>query len=125
MVGEQQFTVNFPNIGQIIEIESLKQGLTSNRYGNMAASGIGTMFVALDLVDTIAFMQVMLPNMKATQGIANYAVADITQLRALVDAYKKDIEPWYVENLNGIKSIAKTDGQNNRTDQTADVSAEG
>ena len=37
-VGERTFVVKFPNVGQIIDMESLKQALTNNRYGQMAAN---------------------------------------------------------------------------------------
>ena len=47
---QKKFTINgatfiakFPNVGQLIDLESFKQALTSNRYGQMAASGVASM----------------------------------------------------------------------------------
>lgn len=41
-IGEKTFTAQFPNVGQLIDLESLKQALTNNRYGVMAASGVAS-----------------------------------------------------------------------------------
>ena len=43
-IGEKSFTVSFPNVGQIIDVESLKQALTGGRYGVMASSGVASMY---------------------------------------------------------------------------------
>ena len=49
-IGSKSFVAKFPNVGQIIDIDSMKQALSSNRYGNMAASGVVSAYFALDLI---------------------------------------------------------------------------
>ena len=46
-IGQKEFIAKFPNVGQMLDMESLKQALTNNRYGVMAASGIRSMYKAL------------------------------------------------------------------------------
>ena len=76
-IGEKTFIANFPNIGQIIDLESLKQAITSNRYGQMAASGIASMYYALDLVDAIAFYQIVVPDQHMYRQVGNSIAVNV------------------------------------------------
>ena len=104
-IGEKVFVANFPNIGQIIDLESLKQALTSNRYGQMAASGIASMYYALDLVDAIAFYQIVVPEVAKYYDIRNYASLSVDKSKDLVDAYQQQIKPWFDKTLNQLRGI--------------------
>lgn len=115
-IGEKTFIANFPNIGQIIDLESLKQALTGNRYGQMAASGIASMYYALDLVDAIAFYQIVVPEVAKYYDIRNYASLSVDKSKALVEAYQQQIKPWFDETLNELKGIA-TDGGTTNTEK--------
>ena len=115
-IGEKVFIANFPNIGQIIDLESLKQALTGNRYGQMASSGIVSMYYALDLVDAIAFYQIVVPEVAKYYDIRNYASLSVDKSKALVEAYQQQIKPWFDETLNELKGIA-TDGGTTNTEK--------
>lgn len=97
--NDKKFIVKFPNVGQLMDIESLKMALTGGKYGTFAASGIKSMYFVLDMVDAISFFSVMCPRLKnfITQEDVD---ADYTQMKPesvkpLVDIYKKDVMPWY------------------------------
>ena len=100
----KKFSVKFPNVGQIMDIEALKMGLTGGKYGTFAASGIKSMYFVLDMVDAIAFFSVMCPRLKnfITEEDADkdYTQMNPTSVKPLVDIYKRDVMPWY----NGIMS---------------------
>lgn len=115
-IGEKTFIANFPNIGQIIDLESLKQALTSNRYGQMVASGVASMYYALDLVDAIAFYQIVVPEVAKYFDIRNYASLSVDKAKELVDAYQNQIKPWFDATLNELKGIA-TDGGTTDTEK--------
>lgn len=105
-------TVKFPNVGQIIEIESLKQALTLNRYGAMAVSGVRSAATALDLVDAISFFQVMCPEIG--KSLPNsYTAIDDPELAANISAvYRQDIAPWFNRILNQLNGItSEVDGE--------------
>ncbi len=61
----------------------------------MSASGIKSMYMALDLVDAIAFYQVCVPAVSKYFDIKNYANLELDQIKDLVDAYLNQIKPWY------------------------------
>lgn len=113
-IGEKEFTAKFPNVGQIIDLESFKQALTSNRYGQMAASGVSSMYNALDIVDAIAFYQIVTPEVGKYYDIKNYATLQLDKISALIKAYNEQIRPWYDDTMNELKGINKND----RTAQT-------
>lgn len=112
------YVVKFPNVGQTIDIEALKQALTANRYGAMAASGVRSMSVALDLVDSIAFLNVMCPEIGRTLPQTNtYTSIDDPVLAAELSAlYREQIAPWYNDILNQLQGIG-----DNAADKAADA----
>lgn len=118
-VGEKTFEAKFPNVGQIIDMESLKQALTNNRYGVMAASGIASMYMALDMVDAIAFLQVCVPSVAKYYDIKNYTALEPEKIQDLVTAYTQEIKPWYDSVMNELRGVAKDGG--NKTETSTDA----
>lgn len=114
-IGEKKFVVNFPNVGQILDMESLKQALTDNRYGAMVVSGIASMYHALDLVDTIVFFQVCIPSIAKYYNIQNYTSLSLDKIQDLVKVYKEEIKPWYEKVMSDLKEVVKNENES-RTD---------
>lgn len=111
-IGEKSFVVNFPNVGQMIDIESMKQSLTGNRYGSMASSGIASMYMALDIVDTIAFLSVCVPDMAKYYNIQDYSTLPADKMNQYVKIYKEELLPWYNKILMELRGI--TDDSENQ-----------
>lgn len=101
-IGEKTFTVNFPNVGQMIDIESMKQALTNNKYGAMAASGVLTAYIVLDAVDAISFFQVCIPDFARYYNITNYTDLANEKVKEITDVYRKEIKPWYTKILRSL-----------------------
>ena len=104
-IGEKSFIVNFPNVGQMIDIESMKQSLTGNRYGSMASSGIASMYLALDIVDTIAFLTICVPDIAKYYNITDYSSLSSDKINTYVTVYKEQILPWYNKILMELRGI--------------------
>lgn len=111
-IGEKTFTVQFPNVGQLIDLESLKQALTGNRYGVMAASGVASMYYVLDLVDAIAFLQVCVPSVAKYYDIKNYTTLAPEQLKELVETYQNELKPWFDGIMAELRGIDLNNGGN-------------
>jgi len=105
------FTVKFPNVGQTIDMESLKQALTNGNYGLMVASNIGTMNHALDLVDTVVFFQVCCPQVKNAFGDdlpkGGLIELSIDACKDLVKCYREEVFPWYNSTLRELYDTTK------------------
>lgn len=107
----EKITVNFPNVGQMIDMESLKQSLTGNKYGAMSASGVKSMFYALDMVDSLSFFEVMCPKVKRILGVKSFTEMNPEDMKPLVEAYKKHIAPWYDKLLQDLYRIGENVGE--------------
>jgi hypothetical protein len=109
-VGEKTFVVNFPNVGQLIDIESMKQALTNGRYGAMAASGIFSAYIILDVVDAISFFKVCVPEFAQYYNIQNYTNMNNEKMKELTQIYRDEIKPWYDSILKSLSSITNEQG---------------
>ena len=107
----EKITVDFPNVGQMIDMESLKQSLTGNKYGAMSASGVKSMFYALDMVDALAFFEVMYPKIKKILGVKSFTEMNPEDMKPVVKAYKEHIAPWYDKLLQDLYSIEENVGE--------------
>lgn len=101
----REFFVKFPNVGQLIDLESLKQALTNGRYGIMASSGIASMYRALDMVDAIAFFQVCAPNIARQLDIRSYTEMDVDGAQDFLTLYTEQIRPWLDGVMGELKSV--------------------
>lgn len=119
-IGERTFIVSFPNVGQIIALESTKQALTDNRYGQMAASGVASMYYALDLVDTVAFFQVCGTDVLKHYDIRNAASVAPDKLEMFVRVYAEQIKPWLDETFKALRGLSNTSDGNGGKDSGAE-----
>lgn len=103
-IGQKEFVAKFPNVGQMLDMESLKQALTNNRYGVMAASGIRSMYKALDTVDAIAFFQVCAPEVAKYFSIESYIALSQDKIKVYVDAYNEQIKPWFEQLMQELEN---------------------
>jgi len=106
-IGNKEFTAKFPKVGQIIDMDAMKQAISGNSYGSMVASGLASAYYALDLIDAITFYQVVTPEVGRYYNINNFADLELEEIQDLLNAYKEQIQPWYVETMNEIKGLAK------------------
>lgn len=106
-IGSRNFIIKFPNVGQLIDLESLKLALTNNRYGNMAASGIASMYDALDMVDAIAFYTIVVPEVAKYYNIENFSTTQIDNVSELIKVYLQDIKPWFNDTMKELKNVSK------------------
>lgn len=98
-IADQQFQVKYPNVGQLLEIENKKMFLSAGEYGNYVGAPIKTisMQFVIDLIDALAHFSVLIPGLSKKLSVSTYLEIDAMSGKALVDAYKKQFEPWYNE----------------------------
>lgn len=94
-----KFEVGIPNIGEYIQIESLKQALTQGRYALMAYGALETSEKALDLVDAIVYFTVLAGEkflktygVKSHEELLNMSIVDSQEL---TNQYKEVYAPFY------------------------------
>lgn len=62
---DKEYEVRYPLPGDMLQIESLKQILTNNTYGQLSKSGHDTAEQFLDLVDAFSYFTVLVPELGA------------------------------------------------------------
>lgn len=107
----EKVTVNFPNVGQMIDMESLKQSVTGNKYGSMSASGVKSMFFALDMVDALCFFEIMCPKLKRILEVKSFTEMSPEDMKPVVAAYKEHVAPWYNKLLQDLYNIGESNGK--------------
>lgn len=99
-----QYTVPFPNAGQLLEIESMKILLTGGTYGQLARSEHKTATEMLDLVDAVAYFHVLIPAFKNVLPIEKFAETDAVMSAKVRKAFVNVYYPFF-EKVN--KDIEK------------------
>ena len=92
----------FPNIGQSIRIENMKQTLSEGRYAIMAYSGMKTTDDMLDIIDSICYLSNVIPDFYTNLGINTHQDLlnmdrDSPILNEVLSQYKDVYQPFYNE----------------------------
>lgn len=98
----KRFTVKeFPTVGQLMEIDSLKSTLSKGQYHIMVKSNLKSTLFALSLIDAVATFSVLLGG-EFHKHISNLigegkTVYDLPggNAKELANAYDKVFMPWY------------------------------
>ena len=95
----------YPTIGQLMKIETLKMELSDGKYFEMAQSNFTTSVFVLDLIDAISTFSTLSRN----NFIESYqdfipkggSILDIpgSEARLIVEQYRKKFVPWYKEYM--------------------------
>lgn len=101
------YTLPSINPGHIIDIETTKASITNGRYGDIIKSGTIHGTIALDLIEAISFILVLIPSFKDKLNIESIFKLDLVFMKELVSIYKKEIAPWYNIHIDLLKEDTK------------------
>lgn len=106
------YIIKFPNVGQIIDIETRKAALSSGQYSRFAEVGTISSFMAKNYVDVIAVFSVLTPQL--IKDLRKESLFDLTpqEMVELTEIYNKQYFPWYNEWMN----LVSADNTNNKKD---------
>lgn len=92
-IGQNQFLATYPNVGQKLQIESLKMFFSNNMYGDLARSQHLTGNLMLDMIDAYAYLMVCCPTLGLKKEDFNNVTPELETTFIL--AYKTEFFPWY------------------------------
>lgn len=92
--GGKEYEVQFPSVGQLQDIESMKIALTNGRYADMAIGGLTTHIFALDSADAISYLSVLIPSLKDDLKVKSWRDLDALTAKQLIKDYKKFMSDW-------------------------------
>lgn len=99
-----KYTISFPTIQQIIDIENLKQLLTSGQYGTLARAKTQQADQVLNYVDAVATFSVLVPGLSKAISQNDLMSLDILKSAELSHQYVTVFYPWYEEIQTAIKN---------------------
>jgi len=105
------YNIPFPNVGQLMDIESFKIAYTNGKYIDMAMSNLKAHGFALDVADTIAYLSVLIPDLRKDLKIDNWRNIDPFVAKELVKIFKADFIPWFKPLLDDLYSYNQEDAE--------------
>lgn len=122
-IGEKEYNVSFPNVGQMMEIEAAKMALTNGKYIEFSMSMLKTHVYLLDVTDAVSYLSILIPDLKKDLGIANWRNVHPSKLKVIVKAYKEKFIPWYKEIFDDLYSYNEENKEKDG-EQTKETSGE-
>lgn len=101
------YTLKYPTIGQVVDIETWKLTISKGKYLQMVGAGnLKAMEEALDYVDMCSYFLVLCPD------LIRDAKVDLTSLDTLdsveiMDVYKTQFVPWWNNYLKAVRPEKK------------------
>jgi len=117
-IKDNNYVVNYPSVGQFLDIESSKVNLTRGAFGEMVRSGTNKALDAVLMAEVIAHFIVLLPELNENLKAKNLSSLDIVDFVELVKVYKGEIKPWidgwykvYNEAIEKVKDDKEEKGE--------------
>jgi hypothetical protein len=86
-----EFEIQFPNIGQLIDIETRKALISSGQYNNLKKSDS---FI-LPYIDILATFIILIPDLVTLLRVESLFDLNLKELKELKNIYEKQYKPWY------------------------------
>lgn len=88
-IGPKKYEVGYPNVGQKLDIENLKNILTGGRYGEIGRASTITANKVLDLVDAVSFFSVLIPELRDAANPDSFTKMDAMVQQRYIKAFTK------------------------------------
>lgn len=88
-IDDQDYAIGYPNVGQQMEIESMKLLLSANKYAQIGTANSRTGNQLLDLIDAVSYFSVMVPSLKPKLELKDFAQIDVLFQKKLTKAFYK------------------------------------
>jgi hypothetical protein len=96
-VKGNQYTVDFPNVGNFQKIEALKQVLSSGMYRSMIDAGTVSSTDALDMIDIQAYLSVLCPKLIKDLKCNSFEDLGLEDYLELRNIYREQFSPWWLK----------------------------
>ena len=93
----ETYTVSYPKIGQMIDMESRKSMLSHGQYSNLVNVGTYSAFVTLDMLDMVVTLEALCSKLMANLKVPSLLELDTVDSLELLNVYKKEVIPWLTE----------------------------
>ncbi len=110
-VKGKAYLVAFPTVGQLMDIESFKIAYTNGKYVDMSMSTLKIHNFALDTTDAVAYLSVLIPELKVDLGVKNWRDISPILAKELIHTFKKQFIPWFKPLIEDLYKYDQEDEQ--------------
>jgi hypothetical protein len=94
-IKEKTYIIKFPNMGNIIDIETRKMALSGGRYSQLIEASLETSNRALDYIDMSSTFSVVIPELTKDLNVQSLFDLDVEVSGELLRVYKDEYFPWF------------------------------
>ena len=103
---EEQYEIEFPTVGQYLDIENEKLFYSQGNWGKLIASFAKSSYRAVQVIECIANLKILCPRLFENMKL-NVLQIDMKDFAELVVFYNKNIKPWYSSWFKEFNEIFK------------------
>lgn len=96
-IDGQEYIIKFPNVGEILDIETKKAALSNGQYKELVQMNTKNSYWVLDIIDSIATFSTLIPQLREKLSVSSYGELDQFTAKKIVKAYNKTYLPFFKE----------------------------
>lgn len=105
-VNGEKISIPFPTVGQVMRIEAMKMTFSNNQYPRMVGTGIPLIDFNLDLIDTVCYFSVLIPDFATKFKADSMSPVELEAIKPWIKAYKDQWHPWFHPIMEGIMDFS-------------------
>jgi hypothetical protein len=95
-IKNNRYQVKFPNNGQLIDIQAMKNRLANGQYLNFEWNAFDPLMKrAKDSIDMLSTFSILIPDLKKDLNVSTIVALDIEFENELLRAYRDQFLPWF------------------------------
>ena len=107
-VGDNQYTINFPTVGEYYAIQASKQSLSIGYYNSLTESNVKSANNAADMIDIEATLTILKPDILKDLKCESFKKLGLKDYIMVKAAYVEQIVPW-IKEIEELLSPKKND----------------
>ena len=122
-IQNNEYEVEFPNQGQLIDIETNKILYSQGQYMALIRQNNISSNLTVDLIEIAATFPILIPELKKDLKTDSIFELDIISCLELTEVYNNDFLPWYnswwtiIKSIRTPKGTAKKEEKNSTEDE--------
>ena len=106
-IGKNDYQVNYPNVGNQIDIEILKSKIADGNYDMLRFSNNPLFQEQADRIYMIAVFTILIPELKKDLNVKSFFDLKEEESAELMRVYNRDFIPWFIEIKKQIRESLK------------------
>lgn len=103
-VKDRKYKIDYPNTGQLIDIEKMKATLSGNSYDGISNQNTNSGFYAKYLIDMVATFNILCPDLIKDLKVKSILELNAVDSNILLKIYVKELLTWFIEWENALNS---------------------